>query len=367
MNKQARLIAYYLPQYHPIPENDEWWGKGFTEWTNVALAKPQYRGHYQPRIPADLGFYDLRVPEVREAQAQMARDCGIEGFMYWHYWFGNGKQLLERPFNEVVASGKPNFPFCLGWANHSWGTRTWTAIKNTGAPKLLIKQEYPGIEDYVNHFNTLLPAFKDSRYIKVDGKLFFLIYNILDIPNPKEFMDTWQDLAQKNNLTGFHFVGNIMGIKAEINKDNILNSGVDATAFCLLNDAERKSLGTLRYLWQKAKNRYHIGGPEKYSYKSLISNIHNEYEKRDDIYPIVYPQSDRTPRAGKNAIIFTNSTPELFQQYLQKTVDNIAHKIDDHKIILLNAWNEWGEGNYVEPDLKYKHGYINAIKNVILK
>ena len=129
MNRKARVIAYYLPQFHPIPENDEYWGKGFTEWTNVGKAKPLFKGHYQPRVPADLGYYDLRMSEIREAQADLARDAGIEGFCYWHYWFGNGKQLLERPFNEVLASGKPDFPFCLGWANHSWTTKTWKKQK----------------------------------------------------------------------------------------------------------------------------------------------------------------------------------------------------------------------------------------------
>ena len=126
MNKKARVIAYYLPQYHPIPENDKWWGKGFTEWRNVAKAKPLFRGHDQPRVPADLGYYDLRMTEVREEQARLAQDVGIEGFCYWHYWFGGGRELLERPFLEVLRSGKPDFRFCLGWANHSGTIKTWT-------------------------------------------------------------------------------------------------------------------------------------------------------------------------------------------------------------------------------------------------
>lgn len=142
--KKAHVIAYYLPQYHPIPENDEWWGKGFTEWTNVAKAKPMFRGHYQPIVPADLGFYDLRVPEVREEQARLAQEAGIDAFCYWHYWFGNGKQLLERPLNEVVASGKPDFPFCIGWANHSWMKKSWNNQVSRFCQDLLIEQEYPG-------------------------------------------------------------------------------------------------------------------------------------------------------------------------------------------------------------------------------
>ena len=172
---KARVLAYYLPQFHPIPENDEWWGKGFTEWTNVGKAKPLFPGHYQPHVPADLGYYDLRVPETREAQAQMAREYGIEGFVYWHYWFGNGKRLLERPFNEVLESGKPDFPFALAWANETW-SGFYHGLRDE--KQILIEQTYPGEEDYIAHFNALLPAFKDKRYITCDGKPIFVIYHI---------------------------------------------------------------------------------------------------------------------------------------------------------------------------------------------
>ena len=181
---KARVLAYYLPQFHPVPENDKFWGPGFTEWTNVAKAKPLFRGHYQPRIPADLGFYDLRLPEVREQQAQLAREAGIEGFCYWHYWFGNGRQLLQRPFNEVLASGKPDFPFCLAWANHDWSTKSWQRGKGKVDSSVMIeKQLYPGDEDYIHHFNYVLPAFRDHRYITVDGKPLFLIFDTYNFYN----------------------------------------------------------------------------------------------------------------------------------------------------------------------------------------
>ena len=153
---KPRVIAFYLPQFYPTPENDKWWGKGFTEWTNVAKAKPLYKGHYQPHIPADLGFYDLRVPQVREAQAQMARAAGIEGFCYWHYWF-DGRRILNEVFAEVLENKHPDFPFCLCWANHSWYKKTWTS---SGHDQLLIEQTYPGLNDYESHFNAVLPAFK---------------------------------------------------------------------------------------------------------------------------------------------------------------------------------------------------------------
>src|ERR1700744_6576734 len=185
----ARLIAFYLPQFHPIPENDLWWEAGFTEWTNVAKAKPLFQGHRQPRLPSDLGFYDLRVPEVREQQAQLARDSGVEGFCYWHYWF-SGRRVLERPFEEVLASGRPDFPFCLAWANQSW-TGIWH-----GNPKTkLISQEYPGIEDQKQHFDWALKAFRDDRYLKVDGRPIFVVYDPGNLPKESSFLDHWRELS----------------------------------------------------------------------------------------------------------------------------------------------------------------------------
>ena len=167
-DEQIRVIAFYLPQFHPIPENDLWWGPGFTEWTNVARARRFYPGHYQPRLPGELGFYDLRLPETREAQAVLAADYGLSAFCYWHYWFGGGRRLLERPFDEVLQSGSPDFPFCLGWAN-----QTWSGIWHGAPSRMLIEQTYPGESDYRAHFETVLPAFKDPRYVRIDGRPLF--------------------------------------------------------------------------------------------------------------------------------------------------------------------------------------------------
>jgi lipopolysaccharide biosynthesis protein len=179
----SRLIAFYLPQFHPIPENDEWWNKGFTEWTNVAKAKPLFVNHYQPRLPADLGFYDLRVPETRLAQAEMAEHYGIEGFCYWHYWFA-GKRLLEKPFNEILRLKEPDFPFCLAWANQSW-----SGIWHGCPDKILIRQTYPGIDDYRDHFYALLDAFGDARYLTIDNKPIFLVYQPHALPDSRQFTD----------------------------------------------------------------------------------------------------------------------------------------------------------------------------------
>lgn len=205
-NRKVRVIAFYLPQFHPIPENDKWWGKGFTEWTNVGKARPLFKGHYQPRVPADLGYYDLRLADVRDAQAELARTAGIEGFCYWHYWFGDGKQLLERPFNEVLITGKPDFPFCLGWANETWTNKSWEEGTRKQKLSVLLEQKYSR-DDHIKHFYSVLPAFKDKRYITVDGCPLFLVYKPLDIPQVNEFILLWSDLAKQNGLKGIHFVG----------------------------------------------------------------------------------------------------------------------------------------------------------------
>lgn len=153
---KARVLAFYLPQFHPVPENDEWWGAGFTEWINVAKARPRFPGHYQPRMPGELGFYDLRVPETRQDQVDLAREHGVAAFVYWHYWFGNGRRILERPFQEVLQSGRPDFPFCLAWAN-----QTWSGVWHGAPGKVLIAQEYPGLDDFRAHFESVLPAFRE--------------------------------------------------------------------------------------------------------------------------------------------------------------------------------------------------------------
>jgi hypothetical protein len=202
MNK-ARLIAFYLPQFHPTADNDAWWGKGFTEWTNVSKARPLFPGHYQPHLPADLGFYDLRVPESRAAQADLARAAGVEAFCYWHYWFA-GRRVLERPFNEVVASGQPDFPFCLAWANDSWKSHWYGAEKRT-----LLEQTYPGRDDHERHFYALLPAFLDRRYLRVRNRPMFTIFRPKALPETEAFIAQWQELAVKNGLEGMHFVAHL--------------------------------------------------------------------------------------------------------------------------------------------------------------
>lgn len=363
---KARVIAFYLPQYHPFKENDEWWGKGFTEWTNVGKAKPLFRGHYQPRVPADLGYYDLRMPLIRELQAELAREAGIEGFMYWHYWFGNGKTLMANIFQEVLESGKPDFPFCLGWANHSWTRRTWNCNAQEYKDVDLMIQEYPGDEDYIIHFNTLLPAFKDRRYIRVDNKPLFMVYNPQGIPDPKHFIDLWNELAKKNGLEGIHFVGLMTGW--EEGYDKAFEWGFDAIAPQNRWYAEAKVSG---YFWKMLQTKLRLINPSfvplnKYKYKDIMKYLFNEHDRLENAYPILLPNFDRSPRGGRRAQIYYGSTPELFKEHILQGLEYIKNKKPEHRILFLQSWNEWAEGNYVEPDLKYGHGYLNALKETIL-
>jgi hypothetical protein len=382
---KARVIAFYLPQFHPIPENDKWWGKGFTEWTNVAKAKPLFRGHYQPRIPADLGFYDLRLPEVREQQAEMAREAGIEGFCYYHYWFA-GKQLLERPLNEVIASQKPDFPFCICWANHTWSSKTWQRTSATQHDTLLIEQTYPGREDDIAHFYALLPAFKDTRYIKVDGKLLFLIYNYYDFHSVKAFMQTWQELAVQNALPPFHFVGmttNTLTFRIGGNGEKIrqlpnlesseelynygLSLGFDALNSFGKRRGEMLYEGKYRNIFKVIMRRLGLPvGKIRYDYSCTIRNYFAFEDTWENIYPTILPQWDRTPRVADGEGIYVNSTPEAFKEHIEQALDLIKDKNQEHKILFLKSWNEWGEGNYVEPDQKYGHGFLNALKDCLI-
>lgn len=382
-NNKARVIAFYLPQFHPIPENDKWWGKGFTEWTNVAKAKPLFRGHYQPRIPADLGFYDLRLPEVREQQAQMAREAGIEGFCYWHYWFSHDKKLLERPFQEVLQSGKPDFPFCLGWANHNWTNKSWEAGTRQQKEMTLMKMVYSE-DEYIQHFYDVLPAFKDKRYITVDGKPLFYIWSALALPNPKRFIQLWQQLATENGLKGIYFVGlqfNLLesekSLKATFTKNipnyashhyaQLLEQGYDAVNSRGYHRADLQCRSILDIIWRSLSIRLFKHFPiSKCDQRRINKWLYTEEDRQENVYPTLMPNWDRTPRSGKKARIYTNSTPEVFGEQIDQVLDLIKDKKPEHKIVFLMSWNEWAEGNYIEPDMKYGHGYLNVLKNRLL-
>lgn len=352
MNKKTRLIAFYLPQYYPTPENDLWWEPGFTEWTNVAKAKPLFRGHYQPRIPRDLNFYDLRVPETREKQAELAKEAGVEGFCYWHYWFA-GRRLLDRVFTEVVESGKPDYPFCLCWANHSWYQKTWDPKKPN---KLLIEQTYPGEQDYINHFNAMLPAFNDKRYMKVDGKL---IFGIFDSDNVKDFAlmkRIWNKMAKDNGLSGFYFFGFCQG---EHRLEKTQAQGYDSivydhmpTVFKSLNETLFHKF--VRHLFKK---------PVTLPYSKYIEEATKYFELHPSLIPCLLPNFDHSPRSAQNGIIMVNDSPRMWYKYcsdVRKLRENVE---DKENLIFIKAWNEWGEGNYMEPDQRFGKRIIEATHN----
>jgi hypothetical protein len=353
-------IAFYLPQFHPIPENDEWWGKGFTEWTNVTKAQPLFKGHWQPRLPADLGFYDLRLEESRIAQAEMAKKYGVYGFAYWHYWFGNGKQVIERPLQEVVSSGKPNFPFCLAWANQTW-SGTWHGLSNN---KILIEQLYLGEQDYIDHFNKILPILKDERYIKVDGKCLFMIFRVNEIPDLRFFTELWQNLAKKNGLPGFHFNA------IHDNEDQLLNNGIHSFTQKqperhLLKDKVDFKQKLLFEFKRKMGIQIKKDKIDKIDYKKYVNQF-PQYNLKENEFPMVYPDWDNSPRSGNNGWMFENATPSEFEKLLQSAVKIVnEQKSNKEKILIIKSWNEWAEGNYLEPDRKFGFQYLDVLKSVL--
>lgn len=351
---RARAIALYLPQYHPIPENDAWWGKGFTEWTNAAKARPLYRGHYQPHLPADLGFYDLRVPETRALQAEMARNHGIEGFCYYHYWFA-GKRLLNRPFDEVAASGQPNFPFCLCWANQTW-TGVWHGLDS----KILIEQTYPGDADHQKHFGTLLPAFKDPRYIRVEGKPLFVVFMPAAVPNPQETWALWRRMASDAGLGGLYILGNSTSSIPE----DLRSLGYDGTVqspnikFKQWSRSWRNPIARVR---QSLDARRRI--PNRFDMREFFKK--NAPQRQNwPSYPCLVHAWDNTPRSGARGIVYENSSPELFRSMLQAAIGAVAHEPWDRRLIFLKSWNEWAEGNHLEPDTRDGKAFLEEIKAV---
>lgn len=363
------VIAYYLPQFHPMPENDEWWGKGFTEWVNVAKARPLFKGHYQPHIPADLGFYDLRLPQSRTLQAEYAKKAGVSAFCYWHYWFGKGKQLMTLPLEEVVRMGEPDFPFCLAWANHTWYKKSWVAGKGVFSltkSKVLEEQTYPGIEDYVLHFRTMLPVFKDYRYLKIHNKLAFVVYAPQDLPNPKEFMDCWNSLAKENGLPGFFFIAHCY-LKELLPKIRAL--GFDAINFAMHHDVFPSSeikIHWIKALHDKVIKRVHLK-PTVVKYAKAIERMDIPEWEEEQIYPTLIPNWDHTPRSGNFGRVFLDCTPELFRKHVASIFNRIKNKSTDDQIVFIKSWNEWGEGNYMEPDLQFGTGMIDALREVVDK
>lgn len=356
--RDVRLLAFYLPQFHPIPENDRWWGRGFTEWTNVVKAKPLFRGHHQPHLPTELGFYDLRVPEVREAQADLARAHGISGFCYYHYWF-NGRRLLQRPFAEVLASGRPEFPFCLCWANENW-TRAWDGAGR----EVLMPQEHSAADDRT-HFDHLVPAFQDPRYIRVDGKPLFLVYRTELLPDPARTADIWRERARVNGI-GDVYLARVENFVSMIDPKSI---GFDAAVEFAPDWRVLPAPILRRRRWALLARiqRYARVLPEVYfnhrvyRYDLLVRRMLAKKNPSYKQFRCVTPGWDNSPRRAGNAFIFRDSTPEAYERWLRELIRNTVERFQgDERLAFVNAWNEWAEGSHLEPDDLWGRAYLEA-------
>lgn len=365
--REIQILAYYLPQYHPIPENDLWWGKGFTEWTNVTKAKPLYKGHQQPILPSELGFYDLRVPSVQLRQAELAKEYGVDGFIYYQYWFGNGKMLLEKPAESMLENKEIDFPFCFCWANETW-KGIWHGLDN---PDVLIEQSYNGIADYTDYFNYLLPFFKDSRYIKIDNKPMFHIYRLDDIPDLNIFIDLFNKNAKNYGFDGIYFVATGNENSMKVVKNNKINGVVGLDTFykiryqqktffkrqSLLGRIENKILLKIGYTNQVAKRIK----PLILDYSKGVSQLHINFPHKKYI-PCVFPNWDNSARSGKKSLIFKNATPQSWYIHLSKSIEQLKLHKENPQYIIIKSWNEWAEGNHLEPDLKYGLEWLEMVK-----
>jgi glycosyltransferase involved in cell wall biosynthesis len=342
-----RLLAFYLPQFHPIPENDEWWGEGFTEWTNVAKAQPLFDGHYQPHVPADLGFYDLRLPEARQAQAQLAREYGIGGFCYYHYWFG-GTRLLGRPFDEMLASGEPDFPFCLCWANEPW-SRRWH-----GRDEDVLQPQTYSAKDDREHIHWLLPALADPRAVAIDGRPVFIVYQARDLPEPARTVETWRRESAKAGLPDPYLMTVETG----------WDEAWDATAVGF----DAKVMFRPQFTTLREAPRVRIDGEDELEVRDYQAAWPLFARPEVVDYPhfeTVCPQWDNSPRTGSRAVVLHNSTPEAYENWLLEVLKRTVERPQAERLVFINAWNEWGEGCHLEPDVRSGHGYLEATRRAL--
>ncbi len=342
---KPRALAFYLPQYHPIPENDEWWGKGFTEWNNVTRARPLFPGHYQPHVPAELGYYDLRLPEVREAQADLARSHGIYGFVYYHYWF-HGKRLLERPFDEVLASGTPDFPFALCWANEEW-TRNWDARSG----RVLMPQEFSHQDD-LDHIRWLIAAFADRRYIKIDGRPLMLIYRPARLPDVRRTADLWRAEAQRAGFPDLYLCW-VEGWGAPVGGPEAF--GLDATVG-FMPTLDQEVFATVDG----------VRGHRLLDYEASARQMLDRTPPPWKRFPSVMVGWDNTARRAQGATLFTGATPDAYGRWLQETVESVAHVRPEENYLFLLAWNEWAEGNHLEPDQHFGRAFLETTRAVLV-
>lgn len=361
MKKKVRLIAIYLPQFHPVSENDGWWGKGFTEWTNVTKAKPLFKGHYQPHLPSDLGFYDLRIPEVREQQAEMAKSSEIYGFCYYHYWF-NGRRILEKPLEEVLNTGKPDLPFMICWANENW-TRAWDG----GEKEILLEQKYSE-EDDKKHIEYLIKyVFSDPRYIRVNNKPVFCIYRSTLFPDMQKTINVWRSEAAKHGMELYLCRMETFSSAGS----NYLSQGFDAAIDFQPSSKSMEMFQKQRHLkllFSKVLNRL-LDRPRitKINYKKYVDYMCSYPSASYKQFPSVIPMWDNTSRRKTGILAMFNSSPTYYKHWLTNTIKRFSPFSEEENFVFINAWNEWAEGNHLEPDQKWGSSYLKATKEAILE
>jgi len=372
-----RPIAFFLPQFHPIPENDKWWGDGFTEWTNVVKAEPLFKGHHQPHLPGELGFYDLRLKEVRQRQADLAKEAGIFGFCYYHYWF-NGRRILERPFNEVFESGQPDFPFMLCWANENW-TRIWDGDEN----EILLKQEYSS-EDDRQHIQSLIPYFKDPRYIRIHDKPVFVVYKSSLLPDPARTIAIWREEVKLAGLDLYICRIDSFGFEGLEYMKAGFDAAIEFQPFSKILGNFRNNILTPRFrsnfLDRTILKWHHLLGKKDtkdillkklfshIDYNDFVDYLIKTYEYPEEYirFPGITPSWDNTARRGKLSFVFKNANPEKYKEWLGFHYKNYKPATSDENLLFINAWNEWAEGNHLEPDKKWGRKYLEATREILL-
>ena len=365
MSNKIKPIAIYLPQFHPIPENNEWWGKGFTEWSNVVTGKPLFKNHYQPHLPADLGFYDLRLHEVRIEQARLAKENGIYGFCYYHYWF-NGKRVLNKTLDDMLATNIPDFPFMYCWANENW-TRTWDGFEKN----VLLEQNY-NIDDHRRHMEWLCTeVFSHQNYIKIAGKPVFVVYRNDCIPEMKKVVAIWQAIAKEKGFPGIYLM------HCENSRFRILDldkEGFDAALQFqpyLSSIPQRKAQWYRRVIRKLTNNHLCKWQNDRIipvvDYEKVVEAMTGEPLPKHKRYPGIMPGWDNTARRKDGrAFVIHGSTPDLYKKWLKHITVTFKPFSKEENFIFINAWNEWAEGNHLEPCLKWGNQYLEATKNIIL-
>ena len=366
---KIKPIAIYLPQFHPIPENDEWWGKGFTEWTNVSKAQPRFEGHYQPHLPADLGFYDLRLEEARLAQEQLAKIYGIHGFCYYHYWF-NGKRLLHEPLDRKLKNPKEDLPFMMCWANENW-TRTWDGLDK----EILLKQEY-SFDDDQAHIQHLISFFKDDRYIKVEGKPVFIIYKPRLFPNIEKTVSLWREEVKKAGFPDLYIGFSQNLAQSFVPSEKGFDFGFQFQPnFGSESNGRFYGISRMKIIKHKLKVLLGYRIKKKLGIKLERLNSYHDYDKyreiqekagyKKDIFPGITPMWDNSARRKEGSFILHDSTPEKYKKWLSFIKENYPWDTVPESFLFINAWNEWAEGNHLEPCQKWRTAYLEATKEAL--